>query len=75
MPAARIRAKTYLEENWGETLSSQVLVWNGVDDIFDIGPWGEVKSVWKKPGQLAFKARAMPVSKWREEAEAELRSA
>jgi DNA-binding transcriptional MerR regulator len=75
-PLQRIRdAKAYLEENWGETFSSRVLVWDGVDDIFDIGPWGEVRSVWKRPGQLAFKAVAMPVDTWRREAEAELRSA
>lgn len=69
-PLQRIRdAKDYLDEHWGEALSENVLVWDGVDNLFTIGPWGDVASVWRHPGQLMFKAVAMAVATWRSEAE------
>jgi hypothetical protein len=65
---SRIRfAKEYLDEHWNETLSENVFVYGG-NELYRIGPWGEVESVWQHPGQLAFQAVAMAVAAWREEA-------
>jgi DNA-binding transcriptional MerR regulator len=63
-----VTAKRFLEERWGETLSSSIMIWTG-SELMSVGKWGEVKSVWKHPGQLAFKAVALPVGQWREETE------
>jgi hypothetical protein len=64
----RIRfAREYLEEHWDQTFSENVFVYSG-NELYRLGPWGEVESVWQHPGQLAFQAVAMAVSAWKEEA-------
>src|SRR5207248_2851880 len=51
-------AKAYLEDHWGETIAENVFVWAG-DDLQVIDKWGNLRSVWKKPDQLAFQIVAM----------------
>jgi hypothetical protein len=72
-PLQRIRAaQRLIELHWSESFSGSVLVWDG-HDLLAIGPWGEVRSVWRKPGQLAFHALAIPVGQWRLECLTEAR--
>jgi DNA-binding transcriptional MerR regulator len=68
-PLQRITAaKQLIEERWDEEWRSSVLTWDG-GELFSIGPWGDVRATWKRPGQLAMHALAVPIATWRLEVE------
>jgi DNA-binding transcriptional MerR regulator len=62
------KAQQTIEENWDGDLPGTVLHWNGVD-VLGVGPLGEVESMVHQPGQGVLHLVAIPIGRWRSDAE------
>jgi DNA-binding transcriptional MerR regulator len=68
-PLTKVRhVKRLVEESWGQDLSATVLFWDG-NDVLAVRPWGEVESVFRRPGQQVLHLVALPLHHWVTEAE------
>lgn len=66
-PLQRVRlAQRRLTRAWRKIDSSTVLYWTG-RDVLRVGPWGEVESLLKHPGQQVLQLVVLPVGKWASE--------
>lgn len=57
------RIQTVIAETWSEDLGSSVLHWDGVD-VIRVGPFGEVESLVRHPGQEVLHVMALPIGRW-----------
>jgi DNA-binding transcriptional MerR regulator len=66
-PMRKLRdAQARLRDDWEPALRGRHLYWDG-EDLLRIGPWDEVESLVRRPGQQVFKLVALPVDAWAEE--------
>jgi hypothetical protein len=61
-----IRAVKAALDSEPDGFKNRILLWTG-SDIHIVESWGEVRSVVKHPGQLAFQAVAIPLGEWHAE--------
>ncbi len=65
------KAQARLAEQWLPTLRGRLLYWDG-RDLMEIGPWRDVESLVKFPGQQILQLVALPLDLWTQEAQAEV---
>ncbi|WP_300600521.1 MerR family transcriptional regulator [uncultured Nocardioides sp.] len=72
-PMQQLRtAADLIDQNWDADLSEVVLYWDG-QDLVALDAWGDVSSLVRHPGQYMFHLVALPLDRWRTEAEGQAR--
>jgi len=65
------KARERLDSEWQPTLRNQLLYWDG-RDLLGLGPWDEVVSLVRNPGQGILRLIALPLDTWVAEASGEI---
>lgn len=68
-PLQKVReVKALLDTRWSESLRDYVLYWDG-GDVVGLDRWGNLRSLLSKPSQQMLHVLAIPIDRWRDEAD------